>query len=260
MCGISAVYGVNAPLKSMLIILNQLERGRQGSGVAYTCNNKIRIVKEPIDPVEFFNKRLYEINVNANVAIAHNRLPSAGSVAYRNTHPFLACTKEFALAHNGHCFVTHLRSYIKQLGHNVQGETDSEILTHILEELYREHKDMLKAVGELTANYLLGAIVVLTKDGYIYASKSGHYPLHYALAKDEIYIGSTRKAVEALIKMLNIKEYQIIEVGHNEVIEIKDSYINHYIVRETKKKAKKKAKKVNKAKLWANLADWFFFF
>jgi len=264
MCGISAVYGKNAPLKSMVIILNQLERGRLGSGVAYICNNKIRIVKEPIDPVVFFDKNLNKINVNTHVAIAHNRMPSAGQVAYRNTHPFLACSEDFALAHNGHCFVTHLRNYIKQLGHNVQGETDSEILTHILEELYMEHKDMLRAIGELTVNYLLGSIVVLTKEGYLYASKSGHYPLFYALTEEEIYIGSTQKALKALLNILSIKDYEIIEVKNNEAIEIKNGYIEHYII-ELPKKSNKipyyyNYNKVNNARDWKDWLEWFYYF
>ena len=264
MCGISAVYGENAPLKSMMIILNQLERGRLGSGVAYICNNKIRIVKEPIDPVKFFEKNLEKISINAHVAIAHNRMPSAGQVAYRNTHPFLACSADFALAHNGHCFVTHLRNYIKQLGHNVQGETDSEILTHILEELYMEHRDMLRAIGELTANYLLGSIVVLTKEGYLYASKSGHYPLHYALTQEEIYIGSTQKALKALLKILNIKDYEMIEVGNDEAIEIKNGCIEHYIIELPRKRNKTPHynyySNANNARDWRDWRDWLYYY
>jgi glucosamine--fructose-6-phosphate aminotransferase (isomerizing) len=168
MCGIAAVYGDFAAVKSLLLTLNQLERGRQGCGVAYVTNNHIKILKEPIDPTLFSEIWIKELNVNTKVAISHNRLPSVGKVSYENTHPFLSCDNNFAFAHNGHRYNHYLRDQLKANGHEIIGETDSEILMHILEDRLKEHGDMPTAIQDLILNHLNGTIVILTKKGELY--------------------------------------------------------------------------------------------
>jgi len=235
MCGVSAVSGSYAPIKSMLMTLNQLERGVQGCGVAYICKNSIKIVKEPSHPISFMSRRLYDINHDVKLAIAHNRQPSIGKVCMENTHPFLSCDGFFALAHNGHAFVSDLRTWLKNNNHKLMGETDSEVLAHTLEEYFRETRDMLQAIGQLTVNYLSGSIVVLTKDNELYCAKSGSYPLHYAVNGNEVYVASTRKAVESLLNSLNVKDCEVIEVLDCEVLKIKNGEVEHYQIEDSEK-------------------------
>jgi len=235
MCGVSAVYGSYAAIKAMLMTLNQLERGVQGCGVAYICNGSIKIVKEPTHPVVFMSARLYNINVDSKLAIAHNRQPSIGKVCMENTHPFLSCDGYFALAHNGHAFVSDLRKWLKENNHKVLGDTDSEVLAHTLEEYYKETNDMLQAIGQLTVNYLSGTIVVLTKDKELYCAKSGSYPLHYAVPEGEVYVASTKKAVESLLNALNVKNCEVIEVKDSEALKIKNGEVEHYEIEAPEK-------------------------
>jgi len=235
MCGISAVYGDNAPIKAMILTLNQLERGTQGCGVAYMCNSRLEVIKEPIHPVKFMDRHLYRLNVNTRLAIAHKRMPSVGKVAYRNTHPFVSCDWYFALAHNGHSFLGGIRKWLIKYGHRFQGETDSEVLTHVLEELTNEQGDMFRALRELVIDYLSGAVVVLTCDGEILAGKSGYQPLHYAVAGKEVYIASTEYAVKKLLKLLDIKEVEVVSVEDGEVIRVKGGYIDHLEVEKPKR-------------------------
>jgi len=235
MCGVSAVYGSYAPIKAMLMTLNQLERGVQGCGVAYICKNSLKIVKEPTHPVSFMSRRLYDLNVDVKLAIAHNRQPSLGKVCMENTHPFLSCDGYFALAHNGHAFISELRTWLKQNNHKFEGETDSEILAHTLEEYFKDTKSMLEAIAQLTVNYLSGSIVVLTLDNELYCAKSGAYPLHYAVHHGEVYVASTKKAIEKLLNILNINDCEIIEVLDSEVLKIKNGKVDHYIVEAPKK-------------------------
>ena len=216
MCGIAGVYGNKAIVKALIIILNQLERGTQGCGIAWIKRKKIKIMKEPIHPTDFVLRNYKRLDTRAKIAIAHNRLPSAGKVSYENTHPFMACNREFALVHNGHVFNGHLRRKLKAEGHRIMGQTDSEVLTHVLEDLVMEYGDMVEALKELAEDYLVGAILVLTKDGKLYGVKSGGYPLHYAEVDGEIYLGSTERAVKAVCgksaKIKELKEGQIAEV------------------------------------------------
>ncbi|MEM2529204.1 MAG: class II glutamine amidotransferase [Ignisphaera sp.] len=217
MCGISAVYGEYAPIKAMQIVLNQLERGTKGCGVAYMCNGRLEVIKEPTDPISFIDKHYYELDVNANVAIAHNRQPSVGRVCYENTHPFIDCHKRFALAHNGHCFLVGA----DLTGHKIYGETDSERITHVLEEFYDDSGDMLTAIGRLLKSYLRGAIVVLTRDGELYAGKADYAPLHYAICSGEVYIGSTERAVRAALRLAGANRESVSSLESGEVIRVK---------------------------------------
>jgi len=230
MCGIDAVFGKNAIIKALLITIGQLERGTQGTGVAYIRNNKIKIVKEPISPIKFFAKYSLRLQNLSNIAIAHNRAPSVGKVAYENTHPFLACNREFALIHNGTALGYYesnkLRKHLQELGHVIIGQTDSELLTHILEEYYYSTNDYVQALERLYNNELHGAIIILTKQGEIYATKRGFEPLNYVKEGKEIYIASSPQAIANIIytkvkyDVYAIKSKQILRVKSNGEIEI----------------------------------------
>jgi glucosamine--fructose-6-phosphate aminotransferase (isomerizing) len=177
------------------------------------------------------SERLYDLNVDVKLAIAHNRLPSVGNVCLENTHPFIDCNGYLALAHNGHVFTSNLREWLIENGHKILGETDSEVLTHVLEEYFDETSDMLQAVAQLTVNHLIGSIVVITLNNEIYCAKCGYYPLHYTTVDGEVYVASSKNAIERLLKALNIKHYEIIEVQDYEILKIRDGKVEHYKIK-----------------------------
>jgi len=227
MCGIAAVYGEYAAVKSLLLTLNQLERGKQGCGVAYLINSKIKILKEPIHPILFSEIWIKELNINTNVAISHNRLPSVGRVSYENTHPFLSCDNTFAFAHNGHTINGNLRPQLKAKGHVVLGETDSEILMHLLEDCLKEHGDMATAIQDLILNYLNGTIAVLTKKGELYFAKSGFQPLHYTITEGEVYMASSANAIRTTLRSIGKTKFEIKEVKDGEVVIVDQGEVEH---------------------------------
>ena len=199
MCGISAVYGRYAPLKAIYMVLHQLERGTLGAGVAYTCSDGIKVVKEPMHPKAFMVFRMRDLDVESWSAIGHNRMPSQGEVAFRNTHPFLSCDGGFALAHNGHAFVTGVREWLVRRGHRVMGETDSEVLCHLLEEYLEKCGDMVEALRMLVRSYLSGVVVVVDREGVLYCARSGFNRAYYGFKGGEFYLASTVKAVRSLL-------------------------------------------------------------
>ena len=218
MCGISGYYGYKAPLKAVMITLGQLERGTLGSGVAYTCNSKIKILKAPTHPANFITRNLRRLRANSRMAIAHNRLPSIGKVAYENTHPFLACDGSFALVHNGHALITNYRKQLKQHGHKIMGETDSEVICHLIEELRDQLGDLVTALEMLESYGFSGAIALLTRKHEIYALRSHHYPLVIAEAENAYALASTKLALKLAIgepkNTFQPKPYQIIRINH----------------------------------------------
>jgi len=216
MCGISGVSGRNAAIKSLFLVLGQLERGTQGCGCAWIKKNRIRYLKEPIHPIAYMRKHLFHLPVDVNVAIAHNRLPSRGKVCYENTHPFISCNKEFAIVHNGHAFTHRWEAELRSNGHVIQGETDSELVMHKLEDLLNETGDMVEALMKLCETEFSGALLVLTREGEIYGVREGFFPIHFTRYRGEVYIASTAKALKALlgdnIEVYSLKQRQVLYV------------------------------------------------
>jgi glucosamine--fructose-6-phosphate aminotransferase (isomerizing) len=216
MCGISGVYGYQASFKATLISMGQLMRGEEGCGVAYVCNGKLRALKEPTSPIAFFSHNYSRLINGSMIAIGHNRMPSKGAVSYSNTHPFLSCHEEFALVHNGHSFNDGLAKVLKAEGHQIKGETDSEVLCHHLENLYLEKGNMVDAINGLYDNKFSGAILVLMRDGSMYGVTSSFSPLHVAQCGREIYIASTEDAISSLkgrkVKAKKLDSWEIVEV------------------------------------------------
>ena len=232
MCGISAVYGVEAPLKALLLNMNMPERGIYGSGVAFVEKGRIRVVKEPIHPTLLYMKRFNELKGRSYVAIGHNRMPSVGSVCYENTHPFTDCRRKFALVHNGHIFKLGgnlmLKYELLRKGHKIMGQTDSELLTHVIEELLVEYGNMLEVLAIVGAEYLGGNICVLTKSGKLYCVKSVNYPLHYAIVDRQVLVASTSKAIKRVLNMFGYNDAEIYEVEDNTILEIKQGEVTEY--------------------------------
>jgi len=216
MCGIAGAYGSDALRLSLLMTLGQLNRGTQGIGLAWIEHGRLRMLKEPVHPVMFTRRHYHKLSARVRVAIAHNRQPSCGKVCYNNTHPFMSCNRSFALVHNGSCvFDNNIVSRIRR-EHRVMGETDSEIICHMLEELYDEQGDMVAAIEALFNTSFSGAILVLTNDGRIYGARKYWAPLHYAKVGNHVLLASEPGAImgvlDGIANVVALRSRQIIEV------------------------------------------------
>jgi len=237
MCGIgffvSNKYKIPLSL-AVNLLLKQLERGTQGTGVAWLhSSNHVVILKQPTHPQSFrYSQSIRPVleNTYSNAIIVHNRQPSQGSKGFKNTHPFYGCTSgKQALCHNGH-FSNHkaLRRFLKLKGHKFQGSTDTETMIHIYEEL-SDFEKFASVLDELSP----GAVLLLTQTKlFIYRS---HNPIVILISEDGSTIigGSTKKSVDYLKKKLEeqgIKfknEYLTVQSNSYVVIDIKSMNIEN---------------------------------
>lgn len=232
MCGIAGCYGRNSIIISLALTLGQLERGTMGTGVAWCEKGRVHIYKQPINPIMFISKNINKLPRYPIVAISHNRQPSVGKVSYVNTHPFMDCKKRFALIHNGsNRFVETFKKEINQK-HRILGDTDSEIITHLLEQYYEEKNDMVEAIKMLMNTNVSGSILVLEKSGVLYGCRLGHEPLHYCTANKHVLLASTKEAIRNLldnekdeIKALPRYAIIIVKKGDVEIIETEKTKI-----------------------------------
>lgn len=179
-----------------------------GTGFAFTKNDKIVVKKSADKAINFVLRNHYEIKSDA--VIGHVRLATGSEVIDKNAHPFLAEDGSFALAHNG--IITGYHDLKKELSvkHEI-GEVDSEILLHAFEE---QKEGFIKF---LTSKKVNGSanIVILGKDGSVYVYSDGE--IYYKTEADRVIV-----IQEKLFKgMKKLRKGSLMTIKNGKVVSIK---------------------------------------
>ena len=204
MCSIIGYKGqlIVAPL--LVNSLKRMEyRGYDSVGIA-TINNGRILVKKGVGKVMDVNKRLDLSNMEGHAGIGHTRWATHGSITEKNAHPHYGCTDSMAIVHNG-IIENHseLMEELIDLGHVFKSDTDSEVIAHLLERYYAEHKNIKSSMIE-TCKRLKGdyAFVAALEDGTICGSRCneplmiGSVDTGYFISSDVLgFIGYTDKAI-----------------------------------------------------------------
>jgi glucosamine 6-phosphate synthetase-like amidotransferase/phosphosugar isomerase protein len=159
-------------------------------------------------------------------------MPSKGNISYYNTHPFLSCDKQFAVVHNGTTFFRKSTILKVKKVHRVLGDTDSELICHLLEEFYRRHGDMVTALSELCGTEFSGTVLVLLKDGQLFALRKGLEPVHFAVTSRNVLVASTEKAIRNVLdekaEVRRLKSGQILRVRGVDVRVHDTDYVSEF--------------------------------
>ena len=223
MCGIVAYYGPNQAYDFLIKGLQRLEyRGYDSAGIAL-LNTDLHIYKNKgkvADLVELTNGSAIE----GTRGIGHTRWATHGEPNTVNAHPHLSQSGEIALIHNGiiENYAT-LKKALIELGHDFKSDTDTEVLTHLIEEIKdKEQVDLFEAV-RLALNEVVGAyaIVILSKNdpNTIIAARKGSplvvgisdTPGEYFLASDATPI------VEYTKKVTYLNDNEIVSIHDGEM-------------------------------------------
>ena len=193
MCGIVAYVGTKEAYPILIKGLRRLEyRGYDSAGVAlldndihlYKCRGKVE------DLVTYIQDK----STVGNVGIAHTRWATHGEPNNENAHPHFSQKNDIALIHNG--IIENYAILKKELmnrGYVFQSNTDTEVLVHLIEDIYdHENVDLLEAVRmALTQVEGTYAIVIVSKkhpNSLITARKGS--PLVIGIGEGEYYIAS----------------------------------------------------------------------
>ena len=220
MCGIVAYYGPNNAYEYLIKGLRRLEyRGYDSAGIAL-LNGDLNIYKNKGKVSEL--EALAEGNIlEGNRGIGHTRWATHGEPNTVNAHPHQSQSGNIALIHNGiiENYAT-IKKVLIQRGHKFQSDTDTEVLTHLIEEIQeKEQVDLLEAV-RLALNEVVGAyaIVILSKNdpNTLIAARKGS-PLVVGIGKEE---GEFFLASDAtpIIEYTNRVTY----IDDNEIVAIQD--------------------------------------
>jgi glucosamine--fructose-6-phosphate aminotransferase (isomerizing) len=148
MCGIVGYIGDDQAGPVLLEGLKRLEyRGYDSSGMALLNANRVAYLEKAVGQISRLEKKIDGNFPPAHCGIAHTRWATHGGVTKANAHPHSDCRREIFLVHNG--IIENfdvLKERLQASGHQFTSETDTEVVAHLLEEVYQG--DLLLAVQE----------------------------------------------------------------------------------------------------------------
>ncbi|MBN2709959.1 MAG: glutamine--fructose-6-phosphate transaminase (isomerizing), partial [Calditrichaceae bacterium] len=141
MCGIVGYIGQQEAAHLLLRGLKRLEyRGYDSAGIA-VLNGKLSVVKQKGN-VAALGEAVAACNgavSGATLGIGHTRWATHGDPSDRNAHPHLSSAGDIALIHNG-IIENHaaLRTELLKHGYRFASDTDSEVLVHLIDHLWKQ--------------------------------------------------------------------------------------------------------------------------
>ena len=192
MCGIVGYVGQRAAEDVIIDGLRRLEyRGYDSAGIALFDNQELFVEKHAgrLSVLESYLKD--KPHRDAHLGIGHTRWATHGAPNDVNSHPHTGCSLRFAVVHNGIIEnYNELRRELMARGHKFVTETDTEVVPHLLEEVYAG--DLAAAVIEVVAK-LRGAYalaVVASEDPDTVIAYRQDSPLIIGLGQGENFLAS----------------------------------------------------------------------
>ncbi len=219
MCGIVAYIG-NKPATPLLIEgLKRLEyRGYDSAGLAIVTPDGIEVHKS-LGRVSVLEDKLAQQpdELNAAIGIAHTRWATHGEPSELNAHPHTGNTRQghtIALVHNGIIEnYASLRTYLEGKGHTFTSQTDTEVLTKLIAELYETDLEsaVQQALREVTGAYAIAAICDIEPHTMVCARKGS--PLIVGIADRSYIVASDASAIVShTTQAITLDDYQVVRL------------------------------------------------
>ena len=197
MCGIIGYVGPSEAVPILLGGLSRLEyRGYDSAGVATIANGAGMEIRRTVGKLENLRRALEVAPLKGSIGIGHTRWATHGRPSEGNAHPHKA--GPVAVIHNGIVEnYVELRAALTERGHKLSSETDTELISHLIEERVRAGTGLTEAVRQ-TVLELRGSfsIVVLseTEPDKLVAAKTAT-PLVLGLGEGENFVASDIPAI-----------------------------------------------------------------
>lgn len=222
MCGIIGYIGTKSPIETLINGLKCLEyRGYDSAGIALKEKDEIEVIKSVGKIVNLEDKIKSKELIPSHLGIAHTRWATHGKPSEKNAHPHTV--GNVTLVHNGIIEnAEELREKIKKEGVTFNSETDTEVITALINKYYENDpvEAINKALDEVKGSYALGILFQGSDDLYAVRKDS---PLIVGLGKEENFIASDIAAIiDYTNKYLLLEEREIAHITKNKVTITKD--------------------------------------
>ncbi|WP_201558650.1 glutamine--fructose-6-phosphate transaminase (isomerizing) [Psychrobacter sp. 72-O-c] len=221
MCGIVGAVAERNIANILLEGLKRLEyRGYDSAGLTIIRDGglhrerQVGKVKELVDAVavnpEFFD---------GHIGIAHTRWATHGEPAQRNAHPHVS--GKIAVVHNGIVEnYAELKEELVAKGYEFTSETDTEVVAHLINDLYQQTPDLLEAVRAviplLHGAFALGIIHVDSPEELITVRLGS--PLVIGVGIGENFIASDQLALLPVTnRFIYLEEGDIAKITRNSI-------------------------------------------
>ena len=191
MCGIVGYIGKQEAASILINGLKRLEyRGYDSAGLAVLNDEKINIVRE-VGKIRNLENLLNGQMPAGTIGIAHTRWATHGKPSRINAHPHIDGSGNIALIHNGIIEnYASLRKLLIERGHQFRSETDTEVIAHLIEDLYQGDFEQAfrEALMQLEGTYGLAVVTRHVPDKLFVARKGS--PIVIGVGNDEYFVAS----------------------------------------------------------------------
>lgn len=164
MCGIVGYVGPRQATSIVVEGLKRLEyRGYDSAGVAVLRNGRIAL-RRSVGKLTNLVSALETDPLSGHIGMGHTRWATHGGVTEANAHPHTDCHGEIVVIHNGIVEnYVELKAELRSEGHTFHSQTDTEVISHLVEKYYGQEGDLVTAVRR-ALNRMKGfnAVVVLS--------------------------------------------------------------------------------------------------
>ena len=191
MCGIVGYIGPRQAAGLLLEGLRRLEyRGYDSAGIAVLNGRGLKIMKAA-GKLSVLESELNEDMPLGTVGIGHTRWATHGAPTTTNAHPHTDQSGRIAVIHNGIIENSGaIRKALEQRGHTFTSETDTEVLAHLVGELYQGNLEeaVAAALKDVDGAYGL-AFISSEEPGVLVAARKGS-PLLIGVGENEWFVAS----------------------------------------------------------------------
>ena len=217
MCGIVGYIGRREAMPIIVDGLTKLEyRGYDSFGIA-TISGGIELDKHQ---GRISDSLRSSAHLKGKIGIGHTRWATHGVPNDINAHPHMDCSNCIAVVHNGIIEnYSELKQQLISRGHVFRSETDTEVVSHLIEEAYAVDKDLLsamqKVVPMLNGSYAL--LVIATGEDRIIAARYAS-PLVLGIGDGEFFAASDMTPViNYTERAIFLEDGDIASISHEKI-------------------------------------------
>ena len=218
MCGIVAYIGTKPASPILIEGLKRLEyRGYDSAGIAVLNNGKITVVKKAGRVANLEEALESHGPLPGTLGMAHTRWATHGGVTDVNAHPHRDDKAGICVIHNGIIEnYAALKTYLQERGHRFVSETDTEVLTMLIGELYEGGEGGLEAavqaaLREVTGAYAICVMCEKEPDTLVVARKGA--PLMVGIGAGEYIVASDASAIIAhTTQAFPLDDYNVVKI------------------------------------------------
>jgi len=223
MCGIVGYIGHREAWPIVVKGLKRLEyRGYDSAGVALINDKGLNIYKKAgkVSELENFSEGK---DKSGSIGMGHTRWATHGEPSDRNSHPHTSNDGRLSIIHNG--IIENYATIKEELitrGHSFNSDTDTEVLIHLVEEIYKaDNVDLFEAV-RLALQEVNGAYAIVIMDeehpDQLIAARKGS-PMVIGVGEGEYFIASdATPIIEYTKNVVYLNDNEIALVSREELL------------------------------------------